>query len=383
MFNPPPPITIDQSQFYLEIPETPETPEPPYSSNGSRQRSWINQLCLDAFLPWLREEITPNARVYPNAVALPSFWEFVNGTAIVFDHTKLVLIPTLAMDGDELRVPQEWVDIPNWVADYYLAVQVNPDDGWIKVYGYTTHQRLKAIGVYDVSDRTYSLENEDLIQDLNVLWITRQLNYQEVLRGEIAPLLPLPQTQAENLFARLGNPDVKFPRLSVPFSLWGALLTHGGWRKRLYELRQQIPEQYSIQTWLQAGVSNFAQQLGWGQREFVLAPSGMRSAESTRGLSRQLIISGNTYELRIFTDANSQDYVWRFELRSASAGGTIPIGFKLRLLTENLEPFENNEDTATTPVNILYLEVMLQPGEGLVWEIEPTPEDWEREILRF
>jgi len=26
-------------------------------------------------------------------------------------------------------VPQEWVDIPEWAADYYLAVQVNPDSG--------------------------------------------------------------------------------------------------------------------------------------------------------------------------------------------------------------------------------------------------------------
>ncbi|AFY34505.1 DUF1822 family protein [Calothrix sp. PCC 7507] len=383
MFNSPASITIDQNQFYLELPATPETPEQPYSTNGSRQRAWINQLCLDAFLPWLRAEIIPNARVYPHVASLPSFWELVNGTAIIFDNTRLVLIPTLAVDGDELRVSQEWVDIPDWVADYYLAVQVNPDDGWMKIYGYTTHQQLKTIGVYDTFDRTYSLEREDLIQDLNVLWVTHQLNYQEVLRAEIAPLPLLPQTQAENLLARLGNSDVKFPGLSVPFSLWGALLAHGGWRKRLYELRQGISGQYSIQTWLQAGVSNFAQQMGWGQREFVLAPSGMRSAESILGLSRQLIIAGDTYELRIFPGGNREEHIWRFELRSTSADATIPIGLKLRLLTEDLQPFENNEDIATTPVNILYLEVVLQPGEGLVWEIEPTPEDWEREIIRF
>ncbi len=54
----------------------------------------------------------PRARVYPNFAALPSFWEFVNGTAITVDNLRLVLVPTLAMDEDELRVPQEWVDIP-------------------------------------------------------------------------------------------------------------------------------------------------------------------------------------------------------------------------------------------------------------------------------
>ncbi len=67
------------------------------------------------------------------------------------------------------------------IANYYLAVQVNPDDGWMKVFGYTTHQHLKKIGVYDPSDhRTYSLEVEDLIPDLNVLWITHQLNFPQV-----------------------------------------------------------------------------------------------------------------------------------------------------------------------------------------------------------
>ncbi|WP_017654703.1 DUF1822 family protein [Fortiea contorta] len=383
MFNSPASITIDFHQFYLEIPENAKSLEQSYSTNGAHQRAKINQLCLDAFLPWLKAEIHPHAKVYPHIATLPSFWEFVNGTAIIFQDIKLIIIPTLALDGDELRVSQEWVDIPDWVGDYYLGVQVNPDDGWIKVYGYTTHQKLKTMGVYDVSDRTYSLGSEDLIADLNVLWVTRQFNSQEVLRSQTLPLLPLLQTQAENLLARLGNPDVKFPRLSVPFATWGALLTQSGWRQRLYEQRQGISEQWRIPAWLQTGVSNFAQQLGWGHKEFIFAPTGMRSRESILGLSRQLIIAGDSYELRVFPRGAREDGFWRWELQNAAAGGMIPVGFKLRLLTQDLQAFENNEDTAISAVNILYLEVMLEPGEGLVWEIEPTPEDWEQEILWF
>ncbi|MHC5831284.1 MAG: DUF1822 family protein, partial [Nostoc sp.] len=106
----------------------------------------------------------------------------------------------------------------------------------------------------------YSLETEDLIADINVLWVTRQLNDPEALRAEIAPLTPIAKTQAENLLERLGNPDVKFPRLAVPFSLWGALLAHSGWRKKLYELRQSLLIQWSIGQWLQTGVGNLAQQ---------------------------------------------------------------------------------------------------------------------------
>ena len=383
MFNAPPPFTIDSQQLYLEIPQSPEKQEQPYSTAGACQRGWINQKCLQAFLPWFKEEIAPTARVYPNSAALPSFWEVVNGTAITFDRDRLVLIPTLAIDEDELRVPQEWVDIPEWVADYYIAVQVNPDEGWMKIFGYTTHQILKTKGVYDPGDRTYSLESEDLIPDINVLWVTRQLNHSEALRAEIAPLAPIAKTQAENLLERLGDPDVKFPRLAVPFSLWGALLAHGGWRKKLSELRQGLLIQWSIPQCLQTGVANLAQEWGWEKREFVVVRTGMRSAEAFLGLSRQIIVAHDTYELRIFPKGASEDHVWRFELQSTTPGGLIPAGFKLRLLTEDLQAFENNQDTATTPVNMLYLEVILELGEGLVWEIEPAPEDYEREILRF
>ncbi|MEH2407302.1 DUF1822 family protein [Nostoc sp.] len=383
MFHAPPPFTIDSRQLYLEIPQSLEAQEEPYSTAGACQRGWINQICLQAFLPWFKEEIAPTARVYPNSAALPSFWEVVNGTAITFDRDRLVLIPTLAIDDDELRVPQEWVDIPEWVADYYIAVQVNPDDGWMKIFGYTTHKILKTKGVYDPVDRTYSLESEDLIADINVLWVTRQLNDPEALRAEIIPLVPIAKTQAENLLERLGNPDVKFPRLAVPFSLWGALLAHSGWRKKLYERRQGLLIQSSIPQWLQTGVANLAQQWGWEKSEFVVVPAGMRSAEPVMGLSRQIIVAEHTYELRIFPKSASEDYVWRFELRSTTPGGQIPAGFKLRLVTEDLQTFENNEDTATTPVDMLYLEIILELGEGLVWEIKPAPEDYDREILRF
>ncbi|RCJ26145.1 hypothetical protein A6770_26810 [Nostoc minutum NIES-26] len=373
------------SDLVLEIVRASPT-EYSYSTAGGRQRAWVNQLCLDTFLTWFREEISPNARVHPKTAALPSFWEVVNGTAITFDNSRLVLIPSLAMDVDELRVPQEWLDIPEWVADYYLAIQVNPDDGWMRIFGYTTHYQLKNLGVYDASDRTYSLESDNLISDLNVLWVTRQLYPEETIRATISPLPPLPQTQAETLLQRLGNADIKFPRLEVPFQLWGALLAHGGWRQKLYELRQGFAQQSSILQWFQDGVTNFAQQLGWELRQFVALPSGMRSRESQAsilGLSRQLLIAGDTYELRIFPKGNPEEKIWRFELRNSNPQNLVPVGFKIRLLTEDLQTFTNNEDTAITPVEQLYVEVILEPNEGLVWEVEPLPDGYEREILSF
>jgi hypothetical protein len=101
------------------------------------------------------------------------------------------------------------------------------------------------------------------------------------------------------------------------------------------------------------------------------------------GLAHPLSIAGQPYELRILPLATDDGRIWRFELQNLSPGGRIPVGFVLRLLTEDLQPFENNEDIATTVVDQLFVEVALTPGEGLIWEIEPTPDYYEQEILRF
>jgi hypothetical protein len=70
-------------------------------------------------------------------------------------------------------------------------------------------------------------------------------------------------------------------------------------------------------------------------------------------------------------------------LRNATAKAAIPGGFKLRLLTEDLQPFPDNEDVATTTVELLFVEVACEPAEGVVWETEPLPENYDREILRL
>ncbi|NJM24099.1 MAG: DUF1822 family protein [Richelia sp. SM1_7_0] len=382
------------SEHLFEIPNESHVFEHLYSTPGATQRASINQQCVDALLRSLQEEISENAKLYFHQASSASIWEFVNGSAInlqfadaiAIDNLRLVLVPTLAMDGDELSVPQEWIDIPEWVGDYYLGVQVNPDEGWVRVYGYTTHNKIKNFGVYNANDRTYSLESEYLIEDLNVLWLSRQFYPQEVTRANIEALPTLHQTQAENLLQRLGNSEIKFPRLEVPFSNWGALISHGDWRQRLYELRQGIIQHTSVWQWFEDGVSQLAQQLGWVQREFSAVSLGMRSQDSqasNQGFSRELLIAGNTYELRVFLKGDVEEQIWRFELRSIKLDSLIPVGFKLRLLTENLQEFANNQDSAIEAVEMLYVEVMLAEGEGLVWEIEPNPEGCDREILRF
>ncbi len=405
------------TDLILEIPKNQANLEnPDFSNPNSRYQGYINELCLSAVLPWLQEDFTPQAKVWPTTTALPSFWELVNGTAVVLDATRFILVPSETIDLSELRVPQEWVDLPSWAGDYYLAVQVEADEGYVRVWGYCTHEQMKNQGSYDASDRTYSLDATEIINDMSVLAVTQELCPQTMIRTAISPLPNLTQEHAQNLITRLGKSELLTPRLAIPFQLWGGLVEHGGWRQSLYQQRLGLPEQWSVVQWLQSGVSQAAENIGWGRLNMQLSFVGARGVEDTQPdsilsrqlaiagqtyellvtpqgepdavqpdsiLSRQLAIAGQTYELLVTPQGEPDALVWRFELRNATVGAAIPGGFKLRLLTEDLQPFPNNEDIATTAVEQLFVEVALEPGEGIVWEIEPFPENYDREILKF
>lgn len=156
-----------------------------------------------------------------------------------------------------------------------------------------------------------------------------------------------------------------------------------------------VRREWSVQEWLQHGISTAAQQLGWRRIELEPValsygaesrPSGDRNL-SARAISRQLEIEGQRYELRVFLspESTSERTLWRIQLQNLNPAGEIPSGFKLRLLTEDRNPFEGNEDTSATAEKELYIDVYLEPEEGLILETEPSPDQLfsGTEVLRF
>lgn len=369
------------SEIELEI--TPSTQPQSLLQPKERWQSYLNQITLEAVVSWLQEEGETVTSV-PSPTSLVNIGSLVNGTAITLGDKRIILIPSEAIDTTELRVPQEWVDIPNWAGDYYLAIQVNPDDHFLRIWGYATHMQLKQQGNYDYNHRHYALNADQIYDDVSGFLVALELCPQETTRVAISELPHLPLEQAENLLQRLSQSQIIEPRLAVPFQTWGALLSHDGWRQRLYESRQGLPEQHSILSWLEAGISELAQQLGWKplnwQSQFAGA-RGNASQSLARAFSRPLTIDNQSYELQIMP--TEEQGVWRFQLQPTVMGEMIPKGVTLRLLSEDLQGFENNEATATTPTESLYLDVALMSGEGIVWETEPQAEEYEREILRF
>lgn len=227
----------EPTEWWLEVSpsihETARQTSQQFSTPHSQHVAYLNEVCLQSVLTWLREEI-PEATSWLPAAEQPAIWDVVTGVKILAGTTQLVVIPSEAIDDAELAMPQEWVDIPDWVADYYLVAQIQPDGEWMRIWGYTTHQDLKTIADYDPSDRTYCLAAEQLTRDLNAFWVTVQLCSTAQTRAAVAPFAELSPAQAETLIQRLADPAILWPRLAVPFEFWGALLEQKTWRHQLF-----------------------------------------------------------------------------------------------------------------------------------------------------
>lgn len=247
-------MSIDTTNLWLNISQVEQQKAyrqaQRYSNPTACYNAYLNSICLYQFLnwlqDWLREEYNLSASVFPSEQGLTHIWEFVNGAAIQFGDTRLVLIPTETLDLDVLCVPQEWVDIKSWKADYYVAVQVNldgDDDCWMRVSGFTTHRQLKNQGTYNQDSRTYSLPQEALADNIISLFATLELNLQVEVPFEVS----LSEAEAIDLLHILGNASVYTPRLcDIPFTKWAALISNEQWCQQLYNERLGIVENAAL-----------------------------------------------------------------------------------------------------------------------------------------
>jgi Protein of unknown function (DUF1822) len=305
---------------------------------------YLNQLCLDTVLTWLRSEYLPTAKVGMT----PGLWGFVNGSIVTVDHVRIALIPTEAIDRSELTVPQEWVDIPGLAADYYVGVQVAPNCDSaacsLTIYGYTTHQQLKNRGSYDAQERTYSLDVDDLIPDLNALWLSAARYTSSQTRSALAAIPTLAVDRVSQLITRLANPALIMPRLEVPFQTWAAILENPQSQQRLCQQRQNgnvTPKLTQLNRWLQGQIED-----AWQSLDRVLLPQQLATAvRSNASQATVEIAPDEVYQAQVFDVDGGQialvmgiapmvDTQSRISLQVHPAGGAayLPDITQLRLL---------------------------------------------------
>lgn len=275
--------TIYPDQLILEF--SPEETEqvwqelPNYSNDAARWNAFLNRLCLNMMMKYLAEDELPETtlQISPNLETLNQIWEIVNGSAITIGETRIILIPTEEIDTETFAIPQEWVDLPTWVGDYYLAALVEPEEERMRIWGYTSYQNLKNQADYNEFDRLYYLGQEFMTEDLNVMWVAQEIC--PLQKPEVAAVGSLSGDEATALVRELGRSPGYYPRLEVEFEKWGALLENQNLLRMLYEERLggDRPTSTNLLQWLD-GIF----ETGWQTVEEILSSEQLEISSSYR-----------------------------------------------------------------------------------------------------
>lgn len=268
------------------------------SNTLAQYNSYLNNACLTTFLDWFKDWIPEDFKYHvENSESLASQWEFVHGTVIQLAETRIVIIPCDDLESETFEIPQEWIDIPHWNCDYYLPIEVSlggeDDECWIEIFGLTTHRQIKANRKYDANARTYGFDRKDLIENMEVMLRTMELN----VKVEVPALPTLVTAEAKKYIEELGKRSIYSPRLHLPFEKWGALLENETYRQQLFNLRMgkfvaeaveeatPIKKAIDLRNWLK----NIAHEI-WQPSEFFLGQfEAVRSIPPTKNSSQKQI----------------------------------------------------------------------------------------------
>ena len=285
-----------------------------------------------------------------------------------------------------MRVPREWVDLRSWAAHYYLGVELNLEQCWMRVYGYATHQQLRHEGRYDRMDETYSLEVEELIEDPSVMWTAIELSTPSRLEVEAMPKLS--RHEAEALLKILSQSAPYSPRLDVPFAQWGALMADEKFRNALYQRLQRnaIPKGITtnlipkrITTKLTTNLGQWFQQsfeAGWQSLDTLLNTESANLAYSSYALRQRQLEVGAFEGVKVIdlgmelgnqsvalliglTPEAEQKVAIRVQLHPVGGHTYLPAKIKLALLSRSGKVLQ--EIQARTQDNFIQLKRFTTP----------------------
>jgi Protein of unknown function (DUF1822) len=284
------PNSLEATTVWLSIADRdlPTIMERNYANATAINNAQLNQICLQKTQAWLTEIGIESMSTFTPA-QMNSIWDVVNGCALTIGNRRLILIPSDKLDREELSVPQEWVDIPTWMGDYYLAVQIDLDDRTMNIWGYTSHRTLRETGTFDRIDRTYSISSDFLIGDLDILWMAQLLDLQEITT--VPPIPQLVADRSTSAIDRLSQPSPYSPRLNLDFNTWAAILSNNDLREHLHQRRLQVATlqtatapRLSLTDWLREEFSQAVEQ-GWHLVDTIMGGEAavMRQLSVVRG----------------------------------------------------------------------------------------------------
>jgi hypothetical protein len=178
----------------------------------------LNLECMKVTKQWLEKKLGFESEYdfpYQGVLERDRFIsQLVSGFCLKINGHKIVFIPSENLDTDSCEIPQEWVDLSNWMGSYYLPVQVDLEGQYLRLWGAISYQQLKEKGQLDRRLHYYQVEFADVVTNLDVLWASCELE-----PISLAPPVLLP---ARFSIADVVRTDV--PRITIPFSQWAAIL---------------------------------------------------------------------------------------------------------------------------------------------------------------
>jgi Protein of unknown function (DUF1822) len=196
----------------------------------SLDRVELNRLCIEEVSKHLSESLGLVVKsIFPSEGCRLSFInKFVDGFSLSISGTKVNFMPSLDLDLMGFEIQREWVDLSNWIADYYVPIRVDPEHNCLHLWGFISHQCLQQQAKLERNLQSYEVTAGDLISDLDSLWIGCELVASGIAtseRGKIPSLTPLSAAEANILIDRLQQHPASFsPRLVLPFDRWGAII---------------------------------------------------------------------------------------------------------------------------------------------------------------
>jgi Protein of unknown function (DUF1822) len=306
--------------------------------------------------------------------------KLVNGFALSIAGIKVAFIPSQDLDLMGFEIPREWVELSNWVADYYVPIQVDIEHNCLHLWGFISHQHLCRSAKLDLATQSYEVDAVDLISDLDSLWTTCDLVAQKVIpieRGEIPSLLPLANLEARKLIDRLKQHQSIFsPRLGLPFAHWGAILNSPEYLTIYAESELVITK---ITSWFQTQVNSIEQ------------TTTKLVEEIGQELHTQAWISINQFYDRSIALSG---YFGELTQQKLNLRGTILTNEReIRQIVENLYANQNPTNRIDLPKEIespllllVYLiqhtadETLRWQAAEYLWKIDPENHNYQRKI---
>ncbi len=199
------PLTFEQIEQAIEISNQ--------ITNQERQwKTYLNSLALFGFESWLESRV-PEMPINSAQCSLwqPKYSNVIEGVFnLEVNHFKVCLIATGSMDEDVITIPRAVIDLPEYVAHFYVIVNVQDEQEEVNIKGFISYDKLleykQSVNLQPQQDWTYELswdcfnsEVDDLILYLRCLEpnaialpaiITNKLTEIKTIKRQLKGLIP-------------------------------------------------------------------------------------------------------------------------------------------------------------------------------------------------